>query len=223
VSDNPVQTTTPDRKAEVGRILLEAVLVTLAGAAFAFAANGLSPRGLALMRDYFPAAIVTSPPAGNSTNPITAAVVTRTNPPSAQELLAARLKERGLQMVDAVQAEQLFRDPRYAQELIVFVDARDDQHYQEGHIPGARQFDRYHPERYFAAVMPACQAAQQIVVYCIGGDCDDSEFAAVALRDTGVAKEKLFVYAGGITEWATNGLPIEVGSRKSGKLRDANK
>ncbi len=213
----------PGQKPEVRRVLLEAVLVTLTGAAFAFAANGLSPRGLALTRNYFPAASLISPSAGNPTNPATAAVVTSTNPPSAKELLAARLKQRGLQMVEARQAEQLFRDPRYEQELIVFVDARDDQHYQEGHIPGAWLFDRFHPERYFAAVVPACQAAQQIVVYCIGGDCDDSEFAAIALRDTGVANAKLFVYAGGITEWTTNGLPIEVGSRKSGKLRDANK
>ena len=44
-----------DRRTSVGRVLLEAALVAVVGAAFAFAANHVSPRGLALDRDYFPA------------------------------------------------------------------------------------------------------------------------------------------------------------------------
>ena len=55
--------------------------------------------------------------------------------------------------------------------------------------------------------------------YCNGGDCDDSEHAAIMLRDSiGIPKEKVFVYGGGITEWATNGLPIELGPRNSGQF-----
>jgi len=72
-------------------------------------------------------------------------------------------------------------------------------------------------------VLGACQNAEKVVVYCNGGDCEDSQFAAVTLRDTGVPKEKLFVYPGGMAEWATNGWPIEIGARKSGVLRDQKK
>ena len=55
--------------------------------------------------------------------------------------------------------------------------------------------------------------------YCNGGECDDSLQAAVTLRDSlRLPKEKLFVYGGGITEWAANGLPIELGIRNSGQL-----
>jgi hypothetical protein len=39
----------------------------------------------------------------------------------------------------------------------------------------------------------------------------------------GIPAAKLLVYGGGITEWTANGLPIEVGARKSGQLRNANK
>ena len=39
----------------------------------------------------------------------------------------------------------------------------------------------------------------------------------------GVRKEDLFVYGGGFTEWCTNGLPVEVGARKSGQLLDHKK
>jgi len=103
------------------------------------------------------------------------------------------------------------------------INARDEQHYREGHIPGACEFDPYHPEKYFATVLPVCQAAEQIVLYCNGGDCDDSESAAITLRDVGIANQKLFVYTGGITEWTTNGLPVEIGGRNSGNLRSTNK
>jgi len=139
------------------------------------------------------------------------------------QLLAAELKEKGLQLIDGSQAARLYHDPRFRQDVVVFVDARDEQRYREGHIPGAYEFDPYRPEKYFAAVLPVCQAAEQIVVYCNGGDCDDSETAAILLRDVGIANQKLMVYEGGITEWATNGLPVEMGGRNSGNLRNSGK
>lgn len=60
-------------------------------------------------------------------------------------------------------------------------------------------------------------------MYCDGGDCEDSEFAAVTLREIGVPNAKLSIYTGGFTEWSTNGLPFEVGARKSGNLRNEKK
>ena len=38
------------------------------------------------------------------------------------------------------------------------------------------------------------------------------------LRDAGVPRASLFVYVGGITEWKSNGLPVETGARRSGQL-----
>jgi rhodanese-related sulfurtransferase len=213
----PLEIMTPDRRQPVRNVLLEALLVAAAGIVLAFGANLVSPRGLALTRNYFPAGINRPVPAARA--------IANTNPPapSPAQLLAARLKELGLQSVDGHQAAQLFHDPRFKQGSIAFIDARDEQHYREGHIPGACEFDPYYPEKYFATVFPVCQAAEQIVVYCIGGDCDDSESAAITLRDVGIANQKLFVYTGGITEWTTNGLPVEIGGRNSGNLRNTNK
>jgi len=197
--------------------LWEALIVLGVGIAFAFGANLVSPRGLVLTRNYFPGGI----------RPL---VLTATNVPgtnllalSPAELLAAQLRGQGLQLVDGRQVQQLFRDPRLQQGVLVFVDARDEQLYREGHIPGAWEFDPYRPEKYFPAVFPLCQAAEQIVVYCNGGDCDDSESAALTLRDVGIATNKLFIYIGGLTEWATNGLPVEIGERNSGTLLQKNK
>ena len=139
--------------------------------------------------------------------------------PSEAELAVARLKAKGLQVVSFEQMKKLLHDPGYAQGLIIFVDARDDDHYQAGHIPGAYQLDYYHPDKYLATVVVACQSAKQIVVYCTGGDCEDSELTAIMLRDGGVPNQKLFVYVGGITEWDASGEPEETGARNSGQMR----
>ena len=184
------------------------------GAAFAFAANQISPLGLALSRDYFPAGTA------NSVRPAVAG--TNSGAVTPAQFLAAQMKAKGLQLVDDRQAALLFRDPRFKQNLVVFIDARDEELYQQGHIPGAYEFDPYRPEKYFDTVLPVCQKAEQIVVYCNGGDCDDSESAALLLRDMGIPNQKLFVFGGGIAEWAANNLPVETGARNSGNLRKSN-
>jgi rhodanese-related sulfurtransferase len=195
----------------VKRVLLEALLVAAVGAVVAFGANALSRRGLKLTVDYFHGETHPVPRANaNRTN----VVVARTN---SADPVVARLKEKGLQVVNGEQAAELFHDPLYQQGAIIFIDARNDEHYQGGHIPGAYQFDNYHPENYMGTVFPVCQAAQKIVIYCNGGNCEDSQFAALTLRDAQIANEKLFVYAGGITEWTNRGNAIELGERNSGR------
>jgi rhodanese-related sulfurtransferase len=222
VKDHPIQSVVADRQSAVGRVLLEAALVAVMGAAFAFAANQISPRGLALARNYFPTGtnntvrgVAIAGPPGSATDANPAA-------PSSAQLLAMQMKEKGLQLIEGTRAVQLFHDSHFKAGVIVFIDARDESHYQEGHIPGAYEFDPYHPEKYFPTVLPVCRAAEQVVVYCSGGDCDDSESAALLLKDVGIPNRKLFIYGGGIAEWTNNRLPIETGARNSGNLRNVN-
>jgi len=210
----------------VKKVLLEALAVGILGLALALAANGLSPHGLKLSRNYFPTA----------KSPSTNALVAGGNPlPSASSnsgpsniyhqpstVLAAkvadRLQQKGLRLADSDQVHELFQDSRYQQGLILFIDSRDDNHYQQGHIPGAWQLDYYRYETYLAAILPACMMAQEIVVYCNGGDCEDSEFTALLLRDAQIPSEKIRVYGGGMSEWRSKGWPIETGARNSGQL-----
>ncbi len=222
VKNDSSQTGAASRPRAAGKMLGEAVLVAAFGAAFAFAANQLSPRGLALTRDYFPAgtAPAVRPVAGEASPPAAGA---NSGAPAPAQWLATQMKERGLQLLDGPQAVKLFHDPRFRRGAIVFIDARDGEHYQQGHIPGAYEFDPYHPEKYFDPILPVCQKAEQIVVYCNGGDCDDSETAALLLRDVGIPNQKLFVYGGGITEWRTNNLPLETGMRNRGNRQNLNK
>lgn len=200
-----------------GQVLREAAFLAGIGLALALFANAVSPRGLSLTRDYFPGTQSRGKP-GNPPQPGTTNSATPSTP-AAQ--MRNRLQSHGLALADSNQVIGLFRDPRYQLDLVVFVDARNDQHYAEGHIPGARQFDHYRPERYLEAVVPACEAAEQIVVYCNGGDCEDSEFTALALSEAGIPKTKLLIYGGGFAEWTANGLPVELGLRNSGNLKPA--
>jgi len=193
----------------VKKVLLEAVLVGLVGAALAFAANGLSPAGLKLNRNYFPGETQ------GTVEPVRSHVAAGTNGAVATQTLADRLRAKGIALFDNAKVVELFHDPRYAQNQVVFIDARNDDEFQEGHIPGAHQFDHFHFEKFLPTIVPLCQAAQQVVVYCGGGDCELSEFAATMLaNDLGIAKEKLAVYGGGMTEWKSKGLPVETGAGK---------
>jgi rhodanese-related sulfurtransferase len=203
----------------IRKVTTETVLVMLVGVAFALAANALSPRGLKLTRNYFPEAekpVTVAAATPVRTNAAPSSVATAVANPLDETL--RRLEGRGLQLVNSNAVLELFQDPRYLQSLIVFVDARDDEHYSAGHIPGAWQFNHYRPEAHLPMVLPTCMIAQKVVVYCTGGHCEDSEFAAVMLRDNGVPRENLFVYAGGITEWKALGRPVEMGTRQSGQL-----
>lgn len=187
-------------------VLRESCVVLVCGGLVALAANVLSPRGLSITRNHFPVPAQTNAPVSNTG--------------ALPDLTGGHLESLGLQLADHELAARLFRDPRRDQELIVFVDARDETHYLAGHIPGAYPFDRYRLENYLPSLLPVCQTAEAIVVYCSGGNCEDSEFAALTLRDAGVGIGKLFVYSGGITEWQNKGLPLETGTRNSGTLGD---
>jgi rhodanese-related sulfurtransferase len=197
----------------VKSLVSETVILATVGILLALGANALSPRGLKLTRNYAPGSALSASHSFSSPSSGTSVATAPTD-------LEGKFRAEGLQLADNAKAIGLFQDPRREQGLILFVDARDDEHYHAGHIPGAFQLDHYHPEGYLAAVLPASQAAEQIVVYCKGGSCEDSEQTAIFLRDAGVPKDRLFVYAGGFDEWTAHHLPIETGERNSGQIRD---
>ena len=193
------------------RVVREALLVGALGWVLALLANALSPRGLSLTRDYFPPTALSTTSVGEPT---------KADVGHAAEagLVDERLRALGLEPISDERMHALFTDTRYAQELVVFVDAREARRFQEGHIPGAYLFDRYRQEEYLPQVLSACQNAESVVVYCNGGDCEDSHFAALALRDAGAPADRMGVYVGGIVSWQKRGYPLETGDRGSGVL-----
>jgi rhodanese-related sulfurtransferase len=196
--------------AEFKRVLLESVAIATVATVIGILANAASPKGLSLARNYFP------PPRPASVEGYQNPAVSTNSPTAAgTPTLGNRIAMRGFVLVDSNFVAEAFQSPNRAMNLTIFVDARDDTHYQKGHIPGAYQLDYYRPGNYLPTVLPPAMIAERIIIYCNGGDCEDSEFAAVLLNEAGVAKEKLHVYGGGFVEWSTNGLPVEIGARDS--------
>lgn len=197
------------------RLLIESLLVALAGTLLSLAANSLSPRGLHLGRDYFPRLAggpAPLPLVNTATNGSLGTNATGSS--AALRELSARLQAQGLSLAESNQVIQWFRDPGRAQGLVVFVDARDDKNYQAGHIPGAYQLDYYRPEKYLPEVLQVVATARTVIVYCNGGNCEDSEFAARMLG-TAIPKDRIHVYAGGFAEWQSAGMPVETGPRQN--------
>ena len=152
-----------------------------------------------------------------------AAAPAETAPSGIESAALARLAERGLEGIRFDEARALFEDPLYDAGALLFIDARHDEDYAAGHVPRALQFDHYHAERYLDAVMAAAPGTSRIVIYCNGGQCEDSEFAATTLKDFLPESSRISVYVGGIEEWRARGMPVETGARGSGAIEVAPK
>lgn len=217
----------------VKRTIIELACVVAAGLVIGLAANAANPKGIAVNRNHFRASapVRPSPPAGQLPNqvaeptgnspadqiPPTAAPPPATEGPEASDPNWQSLLAAGYQPISHEKVIEWFQDAAYLQERTIFVDARNDDAYQRGHIPGAYQLDHYRLERYLPDVLPPCQNAEKIVVYCNGGDCEDSKLAAADLMDNGIDPNRIFVYIGGVVAWKADGLIFEMGDRLSGE------
>jgi rhodanese-related sulfurtransferase len=128
-------------------------------------------------------------------------------------LLYQKPVERTVEEVDSLLRETtILSVPEYinlesAKEMydrgIIFIDARDEEEFAEGHIKGAILAPST-PE--LVQLFPDRSSA--IVTYCSGGDCDVSqELAEQLMYDWDY--ELIFVFWGGWPEWKTAGYPAE--------------
>jgi sulfur-carrier protein adenylyltransferase/sulfurtransferase len=112
--------------------------------------------------------------------------------------LLARVKAE-IDEVDAVHARELLEtgDP-------VIVDVREQDEWDEGHIPGAIHIPRGNLESRIESAVPGRDGA--VVIYCASGN--RSAFAAKTLEELGY--EEVASLAGGFTDWKRNGFPVEL-------------
>ncbi len=106
------------------------------------------------------------------------------------------------------EAESLFRQGR------LFLDARRTTVYADGHISGARSFPVWESDiadRVKAFYEKGLDQNAPIVIYCSGGDCEDSHMLAEKLYMVGF--NALFIYKDGFPDWQKRGLPIIKGPK----------
>lgn len=116
------------------------------------------------------------------------------------------------QVITFEEVVEAFNDGGIEDGAYVFVDARNDMLYQEGHIPGALQVDHYRLDEYIEPVLDAAEMAEKVIVYCNGGDCEDSIFMCQDLKGFGISTDRLFLYEAGWNDWESKGQPVATGS-----------
>jgi len=91
------------------------------------------------------------------------------------------------------------------EEKVLFVDARAEEYYREGHIPNAicnDDFDILAEQLEMAIGMD-----DPFVVYCSDDDCGSSEDLSYELQSYGFTN--ILLFKGGWEEWMGTGLPME--------------
>lgn len=98
---------------------------------------------------------------------------------------------------------------------VLFLDARRTSVYEEGHIAGARPFSVWEADidqKVNALYEERSDPREQnrpIVIYCSGGDCEDSHMLAQKLW--GIAFNNVYVYKDGFPDWEKRGGAIHTG------------
>jgi rhodanese-related sulfurtransferase len=94
------------------------------------------------------------------------------------------------------------------QKVAIFIDARDQWDYSDGHIVGALNIPEFSfdPDN---KTLSSIKKESLIIVYCDGDDCDTSKRLTNQLTKLGYTNS--YVFLGGYKEWIEAELPIESG------------
>lgn len=108
---------------------------------------------------------------------------------------------------------ELLDDPNTEMGLNLILDARDADHFEEGHIPGAIHLNYYELENVMDEILQErLAAAEKIVVYCNGGQCSDSIYMCRDLiGEYDVDYDHVYLYGGGWKAWTAKGQPVATG------------
>jgi len=91
----------------------------------------------------------------------------------------------------------------------LFVDARDSDSYESGHIPGAINVPWEEVQYDPTSIRDIVPVGLPVITYCDGTDCKASILLAAAMADLGY--DDIRVFFGGWVEWEEAGFPVEEG------------
>ncbi len=182
----------------------QSLFLLVVGLVLGLAVNSVRGKSqIKISRDYFRSAqAAATAPAGDGLSEGRPDGTSSTEPATMQGFQVATLEE----------VIKIFEDPKAQYGAYVFVDARADEPYRAGHIPGAVQCDYYRSEYYLPSVVSRVLGAEKVVVYCNGGECEDSLYVCHELLNNAVPRESILLFKGGWEAWSKAGLPHETGS-----------
>jgi rhodanese-related sulfurtransferase len=95
---------------------------------------------------------------------------------------------------------------------VPFLDARRTKVYEEGHVAGARSFAVWESDvdQKVFALQDEAGKDLPVVLYCSGGECEDSHMLADKLFGAGFVN--VLVYKDGWPDWVKRGGPVHAGA-----------
>jgi rhodanese-related sulfurtransferase len=99
-------------------------------------------------------------------------------------------------------AKAAFFDSRF-----IWLDARSEEEYKDGHIAGAESFPVPSPLSRKKEFFLRVPKDQFIITYCVRKSCPAAKSLAMELRYRGY--KNCFVYTGGWEEWKEAGMPVD--------------
>jgi len=160
------------------KTMKEIIILVGISATLAMAVNFLSPKGIALVGQW-----------DTSKGVITA------SPTGPQEWKPEEISS-------VARAKEIFDNGN-----VLFVDARSQDNYEAGHIPGAVSLPVGQFDELVGSFLDRHAAARSIVTYCSGRTCEDSHHLAQLLYGLGFEHVKVFI--DGFPGWKAEGYPIE--------------
>ncbi|MCP4593473.1 MAG: rhodanese-like domain-containing protein [bacterium] len=183
----------------------EAIVLAMIGAGLGLAGNMVRARPLPLGEDHFKMRTAGSRGAG----------IEGAGAETGEGQADGPIANPGIVEISLDQAIDYFSSPDYlpgtSDTRYLFIDARDDEAYEEGRISGAVQVDHYRKQEYLPDVLPIVEQVEQVIVYCNGGKCEDSILVAMDLLELGVPAERILLFKDGWEAWLGAGLDIETG------------
>jgi len=116
----------------------------------------------------------------------------------------ATVMYEGLQTMSLEEAKTL-----YEAGVALFLDARDYEAFQKGHLPGALNIPPQEAESRISEIKEMADAGMTVVTYCHGIDCSLAANLAHALQAQGLPSVRPLINGWG--DWVDAGYPVEGG------------
>ncbi len=143
----------------------------------AFTTNHFSPAGIALFGDWDVAGVPTAKPKNG-------------------------VVVHELEINDVGLAKKLYDTGEY-----LFIDARDQDSFEESHIKGAVSFPINEFDNLVERFLAEHPVSKPMITYCSGRYCEDSHELTQLLFDEGYTK--IQVFTDGMPGWEAEGYPVE--------------
>ncbi len=202
----------------IKRVVLPVVVILAVGSLMGMGFNSARAKNrINMRRNYFAVAATASPKASTSestdaSDGSTSSALDGPSQESTDTPKEGKTLNHPFTPVTLDEVVDLYLSDGYQTGDVVFIDARSEENFAQEHIIGSFNIDNYNADDMYAEYEQYVLAANTIVVYCGGGDCEDSIFLSTYLTNRGVSMDTIRLFEGGMKAWLNDNLEVEQAS-----------